>query len=113
MERRVGGGGRGGEREMDREDMKGGRNREERGGGRRGKQEGMKQAHIRSALRGAEQGLQPLQPLGQGSPQGRATAVGGGLGQPLAVGEGEERQLVREGAALGATVHCICHITCT
>ena len=56
MERRVGGGGRGGEREMDREDMKGGRTREERGGGRRWKQEGMKQAHIKSALRGAGQG---------------------------------------------------------
>ena len=39
MERRVGSGGRGGEREMDREDMKGGRSGEERGGGRREKQE--------------------------------------------------------------------------
>ena len=90
---------------MDRGDMKGERRGgEERGGGRRGEEEGVKPAHIRSALRGAGQGLQSLQPLGQGSPQGRATAVGGGLGQPLAVGEGEEQQLVREGAALGATV---------
>ena len=88
-----------GEKEKWIEDMKGGRSREERGGGRRGKQEGVKLAHIRSALRGAGQGLQSLQPLGQGSPQGRATAVGGGLGQPLAVGE---EQLVREGVGSGS-----------
>ena len=68
----------------------------------------MKPAHIRSALRGAGQGLQSLQPLGQGSPQGRGTAVGGGLGQPLAVGEGEEQQLVREGVGSGS--YCMCTI---